>query len=155
MTNLQPLITLLAHSERQRDIALADMMKAQVASTAAEAQSEQLRTYRCEYEQRWSAQFSREGQMQLVNCYQGFMERLTLAVEGQGRVARQLALQLERLRTIVAEHELQVAAVRKLLERRAAEFRRAADRVDQKHDDELAARITWGRRAAANRPTIV
>jgi flagellar FliJ protein len=147
MTNLQPLTALLAQAERQRDLALADQIKAQVASAAAQAQAEQLLTYRREYEQRWSAQFCREGRIELVRCYQGFIERLTQAVEAQVRMARQSGAQLERATATVREHELQVAGVKKLVERRLAEGRRDAQRHEQKQNDELAARVAWTQRA--------
>ncbi|MGH8795979.1 MAG: flagellar export protein FliJ [Caldimonas sp.] len=151
MTNLQPLTALLAQSERQRDLALADQMKAQTASDSAQAQAEQLVAYRREYEQRWSAQFCKEGRIELVRCYQGFMERLTQAVDGQLGAARHAAAQLERASATVRERETQVAAVKKLLERRHAEGRAATERDDQKQNDELAARIAWGRSSAATR----
>ncbi|HEX7440313.1 MAG TPA: flagellar export protein FliJ [Caldimonas sp.] len=149
MTNLQPLIALLAQTERQRDLALADQMKAQAASQAAQAQAENLLAYRRDYEQRWSAQFCREGRIELVRCYQGFMERLTQAVDAQVRTARLASAQLERATTTVREHEIQVAAVSKLVERRLAEGRREAHRHEQKENDELAARIAWTRISAA------
>jgi len=146
MTNLQPLTALLAQTERQRDLALADQMKAQSASDAAQAQAEQLLGYRREYELRWSAQFCREGKIELVRCYQGFMDRLTQAVESQARAAQQALAQLEQANVQLREHEVRVAAVRKLVERRLAEGRLQAERHEQKQSDELAARIAWARR---------
>jgi flagellar FliJ protein len=154
MTNLQPLNALLAQTERQRDLALADQIKARAASDAAQAQAEQLLTYRREYEQRWSAQFCREGKIELVRCYQGFMERLTQAVESQGRAARQAGAQLELADVQLRELEVRVAAVRKLVERRIAEGRLQAERHEQKQNDELAARIVWGRRDGNGRANV-
>ncbi len=151
MTNLQPLTALLAQSERQRDLALADQLKAQTASDAAAAQAEQLLAYRREYEQRWSAQFCREGKIELVRCYQGFMERLTQAVDAQANAALHARAQVEKATQQVREHEVRVAAVRKLVERRVAEERIAADRREQKQDDELAARMAWSRRSGNGR----
>ena len=87
MTPLQPLIALLAQTERQRDLALADQAKAQAASEAAQTQADQLLAYRREYEVRWRAQFCQEGRIELVRCYQGFVERLTQAVDQQARAA--------------------------------------------------------------------
>lgn len=151
MNDLTPLAALLAQAERQRDLALADQTKAQMASLSAQAQTDQLLNYRREYEQRWSAHFCREGQIELVRCYQGFMERLTLAVEGQARVTLQSHVRLDDLRTIVQGHELRIGALRKLMERRRAELLRDAQRDEQRGNDELAARIVWGRRNAAGR----
>jgi flagellar protein FliJ len=151
MTNMQPLTVLLAQTERQRDMALADQMKAQSTSNAAQAQAEQLLAYRREYEQRWSAQFCREGKIELVRCYQGFMERLSQAVDSQVRAAAQALAQLAEADTHVREHEVKVAAVRKLVERRIAEGHLQAERQDRKQDDELAARVAWNRVGPAAR----
>ena len=109
--DLQPLALLLAQAERQRDDALAEQLKAETAQRAAEAQAEQLVAYRREYEQRWSAEFCREGKIELVRCYQGFIHRLTQAVEQQQRVAAHAAVQAERAEAIVRGHELRAAAL--------------------------------------------
>jgi flagellar FliJ protein len=148
MTPLQPLIALLAQTERQRDLALADQVKAQAASEAAQAQADQLLAYRREYEVRWRAQFCQEGRIELVRCYQGFVERLTQAVDQQARAAQMARMQLERATTIVREHELKLAAVRKVVDQRLADSRRDSERGEQKQTDELAGRVAWSRRAA-------
>ena len=143
MTDLQTLTILLGQHERQRDAALGEHLRARATSEAAVAQAGQLHTYRREYEQRWSAQFSREGPMELVHCYQSFMERLTQAVEQQNRVAEHTAQLLERALTTLRDTELRCASVRKLIERRMHEQRLGAERRDQKQTDEFAARAAW------------
>ena len=145
MTDVRTLTILLGQNERQRDAAIAGRQRAQAAAEAAQGQAEQLRTYRREYEQRWRLQFGREGQIELVHCYQSFMERLTLAVEQQARVAEHAAQQLERALTLLRDAELRCASVRKLIERRLAEQRFAAERRDQKQTDEAANRAAWNR----------
>ncbi len=145
MTDVQTLTILLGQNERQRDAALAEHQRAQGAAEAARAQAEQLRGYRRDYEQRWSAQFCREGKIELVRCYQSFMERLTLAVEQQARIADHAAQQVERVLTALREAELRCASVRKLIERRMAEQRLATERRDQKQTDEAATRAAWNR----------
>jgi flagellar FliJ protein len=85
--DLQALRFLLAQAERQRDDALGAQMKAEAAERAAVDQAEQLVVYRRQYEQRWSAEFCRDGKIELVRCYQGFMERLSQAVDQQARIA--------------------------------------------------------------------
>jgi flagellar protein FliJ len=152
MTDLQPLTILLGHSERQRDAALAEHQRAQIASDAAAAQAEQLRTYRREYEQRWSAQFARRGQIELVHCYQNFMQRLTQAVEQQARMAELAAQQLAHALTALHAAEMRCASVRKLIERRVREQRAATERRDQKQTDEAATRAAWVR-IGATRPS--
>jgi len=154
VTDPQPLTVLLGQNERQRDAALAEHLRAAAASRAAALQAEQLRTYRREYEQRWSAQFALEGKIELVRCYQSFTERLTQAVEHQARVEQHAESQVARALDALREAELRCASVRKLIERRAKEQRLVADRRDQKQSDELAARVAWNRRGTSGQPRL-
>lgn len=154
MTDLQPLTVLLGHNMRLRDAALAEHLRLAAASQAATAQAEQLRTYRREYEQRWNAQFSIEGRVELLHCYQSFMERLTQAVEHQVRIEAHTASQVERALLALRETEVRCASVRKLIERRTHEHRQAAERRDQKQSDEFAARVAWNRRGATGQPRL-
>ena len=136
MTDVQTLTILLGQNERQRDTAIAEHQRAIGAAEAAQGQAEQLRMYRREYEQRWRLQFCREGKIELVHCYQSFVERLTLAIEQQSRVA---------------EHAVQLAELERAFQRRVAEQRLATDRRDQKQTDEAASRAAWNR-LASTRP---
>lgn len=146
---LQPLMSLLSQTERERDAAAAEAQRAAQAEAAASAQAEQLVAYRSDYEKRWSAQFQREGRMELVNCYRSFMDRLTHAVEHQQRVARDAAHVTAQLREALREQEIRVASVRKLIERRVQELQSTAERIEQKATDEFATRAAWGHQAAA------
>jgi len=152
MTPLQPLAALLAQSERERDMALADLQRAQLASDAADAQAQQLLDYRRDYEKRWSAQFAREGQIELVRCYHSFIERLTQAVDQQGRVAEHSKQHLANAVLAVRVAETRCASVRKLIERRTSELRNVAERREQQQTDEAAARAVWGRLGPNGRP---
>ena len=152
MTSLHPLTTLLAQTERERDIALADQLRAQTAHSAAVAQAEQLLLYRREYEQRWHKQFASVGKIELVRCYQGFMERLTQAVDQQARNAEHTAQQAERAGTELRAVEVRCASVRRLIERRVRDQRADADRREQKQSDEQSARAAWGRNGAHDAP---
>ena len=145
---LQPLALLLAQAERQRDDALGEQVKAEAARHAAEAQAEQLLAYRREYEARWQAEFAREGRIELVRCYQGFIERLSQAVEQQARVARSAAVQVERAEAIVRGHELRAAALRKVIERRLRQGEANDARLEQKESDDRAVRASWNRLTA-------
>ncbi len=151
MTDVQTLTLLLGQHERRRDAAIAEHLRTQTVWEAALHQAEQLRIYRREYEQRWHLQFCREGKIELVHCYQSFMERLTLAVEQQVRIAEHAAQQVEHALGVLRDTELRCASVRKLIERRHAEQRIATDRRDQKQTDEAAARAAWNR-LASTRP---
>ena len=152
MTSLHPLTTLLAQTERERDLALADHLRAQTAHSTAEAQTEQLLSYRSEYEQRWRKQFASEGKIELVRCYQGFMERLSQAVEQQARTAEHTAQQAERAGNELRSVEVRCASVRRLIERRVRDLRADADRREQKQSDEQSARAAWGRASAHGVP---
>ena len=143
MTDPQPLAMLLQHSERQRDAALAEHQRARAASDAAALQAEQLRGYRRDYEQRWQAQFRSGGQMELVRCYQSFMERLTHAVEQQAQIAEHAAAQAAHALAALRGCELRCASVRKLVERRTETARVGADRLEQRRHDEHASRAAW------------
>src|SRR3954469_970331 len=133
--DVRSLRLLLAQAERQRDAALAEQLKLDAAWRAAAAQAEQLVLYRREYEQRWSAEFCREGKIELVRCYQGFMERLTQAVEQQERIAGQAATQAERALAVMRGHDIRAAALKKLVELRLKESERvAASREQRLHD---------------------
>ncbi len=151
MTDIQTLTILLGQHERQRDAALAEHQRARGAAEAAKAQAEQLHLYRSDYEQRWRNQFRSEGKIELVHCYQSFMERLTLAVEQQTRIAEHAAQGVERAVLALRETELRCASVRKLIERRIAEQRISHERRDQKQTDEAASRAAWTR-IGATRP---
>jgi len=143
MNPMQPLLSLLTQTESERDQVWAEAQRAAQAHESAASQVEQLLVYRREYEQRWATQFKTEGRIELVHCYRGFMDRLTQAVEQQQRIAQQAAAQAERTRAVLAEHEMRVASVRKLIERRRQELRLSADRVEQKQTDEFGSRMSW------------
>ncbi len=143
--DLQPVRALLAQTERQRDEALTEKVRLEMARRAADTQAEQLVAYRREYESRWQAEFCREGKIELVRCYQGFMQRLSEAIEQQSRIAVHTAVQVERANAIVNGFEMRAAALKKLLERRLREGRRLGEREEQKETDDFANRAAWQR----------
>ena len=142
---VQPLNMLLEHTERERDQAMVRQQRAEVVLRGAENQTEQLVAYRGECERRW-AERSRAGTTPtLMHCHQGFMGRLTAAVEMQGDVVRRARAEVERCREHLLAQELRVASVRKLIERREAALTQQADRTEQKLFDEIASRAAWNR----------
>jgi flagellar FliJ protein len=153
MNDLQPLMALLAQTESERDTALAQHQRALTAHEAAQSQASQLVDYRRDYEQRWTARFATVGQAELLRCYQGFADRLTHAVDHQGRVSEHTAVQVEQARESLAQMELRVASVRKLIERRVQELQRHVERREQKQLDEFATRAAWNRRAGSGPAT--
>ena len=148
MNPLQPLQTLLAQSERERDLALAETLRAADAHRRAVAQAEQLRDYRRDHDARFGAR-SAGGGMEIVQCWQAFDARLGQAIEQQDRAVALAAQRGERAAAALRPLELRVASVKKLMERRGGEARRADDRRDQKLLDEQAARAAWNRLANA------
>ena len=83
MPTLQALIQLLDHERRARDEALQALSHAEGTAGQAEAQAQALNTYRSDYVERWSARFREPGSVALMQCYQGFMQRLEQAIVQQ------------------------------------------------------------------------
>ena len=148
MNPLEPLMTLLGQVERERDELALSCQRAAKSQQDCATRAEQLLTYRREYEQRWAHQFRTDGRMELVNCYRGFMERLTQAVDQQRAMAEQADAVLDSARLALREGEMRVASVRKLIERRVAEVHTAVQRREQKASDEFASRAAWNRAAS-------
>jgi flagellar protein FliJ len=146
MSTLQPLIALLAQAERERDELQADLLRARGAQQTAQAQAAQLRQYRGEYEQRFGAKREAGTTIEMLRVTQGFVARLTHAVEQQERVVAHAASRVAVAEVQWREAELRVASVRKLIERRMAEVRSGADRAEQKVVDEYAGRAAWAAR---------
>jgi len=154
MNPLQPLMTLLTQCERERDELAVACQRTAMSHRSATEQAEQLLVYRGEYEQRWATQFKTDGRMELVNCYRGFMDRLTQAVEQQQRVVVHSQAALDQARLKLRDGEIRVASVRKLIERRQAEARLSADRREQKTTDEFASRAAWNRQHDSDRADV-
>jgi flagellar FliJ protein len=137
------LLALLQRDERERDQSALRHRHAQGVAQRAHDQARQLLTYRTEYEARWAAQCGTGATPQILHYYRSFMQRLDQAVAQQARQVGAAEAQLAQAGDALLEAERRVAAVRKLLERRAAEHRRSGQRRDQKHTDELAQRMRW------------
>jgi flagellar FliJ protein len=151
MTPIQPLLTLLGHAERERNVAMAAARRIETEHRNALLQAEQLLAYRRDYEQRWSRQFSLSGGIDIMRCYQGFVTRLGQAIDTQERATMLAAQRLEHAHEELQRQEMRVAAVRKLIERRGREQRSADDRYEQKQLDEHAARTHCSRPADGQR----
>ncbi|MBI5258710.1 MAG: flagellar export protein FliJ [Burkholderiales bacterium] len=134
------LTTLLQQAEADRDAAQAVLRHCEAVAAQAQAQAEQLSAYRSQYQQRWTTQFRQSGAIELVQCYQGFAQRLEQAITQQTHTTTQAQSRLEQARAQLIAREQRVAAVRKLIERRQAEQNRVAERRDQRNTDEAALR---------------
>lgn len=145
---LDALHLLLDKATAERDRLAADLRRAEEVALRARAQGEQLAAYRGEYVERWSAQFGRGGAIEIVHCYQSFMQRLDEAMQQQQRQVDQTQRSLAQLRQALVEAEVRVASVKKLAERRRAEQLREEQRRDQRRTDETSQQIAMRRTRA-------
>lgn len=136
---------LLQREQQLCDAAQAALQRSGDMARRAREQHQQLLGYRGDYEARWSAQFHQGGTIDLLRCYRSFMQRLDQAVAMQARQADAAERQAAQARDELLECERRLAAVRKLIERRSAELRHAGRRREQKHSDEQAQRMRFGR----------
>ena len=137
------LATLLEKTEAARDRALADLRRAEAQAARAARQAQQLADYRLEYRERWSARFAQAGAIEIVRCHGEFTQRLDEAIAQQARQSDAADAAVARQRALVVALETRIASVRKLIERRAHEGRRAEARQEQRRDDEYAQMIGW------------
>jgi len=150
---MQTLAALLEQAESQRNVALAAFNQARARRDGARDQARDLEAYRSDYQQRWSQQFqSRGAALDIVRCYHQFADRLDLAIAQQAHAIEVSAQALQRANDTLAAHELRVASVRKLIERRQDEFRRGAERREQHASDEIALRMASRRAAMEGTP---
>lgn len=129
---------LLNRAEQERDSALMVLRQAEAQLQQADGQAQQLRDYRQDYDQRWTARFRESGTGALLHCHRGFGERLELAIAHQQGNLQHLQTRVERARQALLQREQRVAAVRKLIERRQAELLVTAYRREQRATDAQA-----------------
>ncbi|WP_310461700.1 flagellar FliJ family protein [Sphaerotilus sp.] len=141
----QALVALLEHAERQRDQALALQRRADNALSVAVQQQTQLTAYRHDHQMRWAAAFSQSVAVPLLHCHHAFSGRLHDAVDlqtGQVDRARQTAVKRQ---CDTLEAERRVAAISKLMKRRADATNQHQHRQEQRQSDERSARAAWAR----------
>jgi flagellar protein FliJ len=139
----QPLITLLEIAERERDAAEGALAQAEDMARRLAQQLEQLQAYRADYESRSPAGAGRAAPIELLRCHQGFMLRLDQALVQQQGVLKQSQQRVEQQRSELMAHQMRVAGVRKLLERRVREQDAHGQRQEQRRSDELALQRHW------------
>lgn len=140
MTGMHSLLALLEQAESRRDAAQLTHQRAQADAQAALAQQVQLIEYRAENERRYASQFAQGSSIEIVRHYQGFMVRLTQAIEQQARAVAQQQQRVEATRLALQEQELQVASIKKLIERRLRDKDHRDAKRDQNQTDESASR---------------
>lgn len=134
------LMVVLESAEKARDEAVAELEGGKRAYEAARQQAQSLTDWRREYQQRWQSQFRQTGGMEIMRCYQDFMQRLAEAVSDQDKRVEQARLYMDRCRALLIERERKVAAVAQLMDRRLAELQTKQNRQEQKATDEVASR---------------
>lgn len=139
----------LDRAAQERDRLAGELRRAEELALRARRQGEQLAAYRGEYLQRWSRQFGRGGAIEIVHCYQSFMQRLDEALEHQQRQVQAADRGQAAAREKLLQAETRLASIRKLIERRQAEIARAHERRDQRQTDETAQGLLLRRRRAA------
>jgi flagellar FliJ protein len=137
------LATLLQREESLRDEAALALKQSQDRLAYAEAQMQMLHDYRDEYVARWQAEFGRAATPQILQCYHAFKARLDEATTQQRDTLRLREAHVERARAALVHAETRAAAVRKLIERRQADWQRTEDRRARKLEDELARASGW------------
>lgn len=140
MNSILMLQALLARAETERDTARTVLRQVEALVQQAELQGRQLRDYRQDYDQRWTARFRESGTTALLHCHRGFGQRLDHAIDHQQVNTQHLGNRLQRAREALLAREQRVAAVRKLIERRNLELQKIAARRDQRATDEAAQR---------------
>lgn len=135
--------TLLDQAERERDEALAALLRTEDTMRRLQLQAGQLQAYRGEYDDRGPARSGRSAPIELLHCHRDFMSRLDQALlQQQGQVQGALA-RLAQLRATLLARETRLAAVRKLIERRVQEQRLAAARLEQRRSDDAVPQSLW------------
>jgi flagellar FliJ protein len=141
----QSLTALLEHAERQRDEALVLQRRADAALHNAIKQQDQLAAYHRDHQSRWSSAFRKAVAVPLMHCHHAFSDRLHDAVDLQSEQVQRARQALSRRTSETLEAERRVAAIRKLIQRRADAARQHQLRQEQRQTDERAARAAWSR----------
>lgn len=140
MSGIQALLMVLESAEKERDDAVSSLESARQAHESARQQAQSLHDWRQDYQRRWQAQFQQSGGVEIIRCYQDFIQRLSDAVTEQDRRVSLCEQQVSRCRAQLIERERRVAAVSQLIDRREAELQLKRNRQEQKATDEMAAR---------------
>jgi flagellar protein FliJ len=147
---MDTLATLLEQAEAQRDSALAAFNHSRARRDATRSQLHDLERYQADYTARWNHQFQQGAALEIVRSYHQFADRLQLALTQQAHALAVAEQALARANDTLAAHELRVASVRKLMQRRVTEARARDERREQRSDDDFAQRLSAVRRT----PTV-
>jgi len=152
MSDLKGLVLAIELATRQRDQAVATLLKARQTCHAVQDQMGQLESYSRETESHWALGSRTSANPEAVWHYDHFMERLQQAVELQQDVVHEHLQALEADRQQVMAAEVRMAALKRLLHKRQTTRLRVQARQETKQLDELAA--MQFRRLHANSETM-
>lgn len=143
-------LQLLMERERaDRDAAALALRQAQAHAERVAQQVLQFEQHRAAYAQRWQSEFNHSGGIEIVLCYRNFLQRLDQALAQLRVQATQSQAAVARSQMLLVDVERRVAAIEKLLARRAEQHRMRLGRQEQKLTDEAAQRSAWHPAAAA------
>ena len=108
--DLDTLALLLERASADRDRLAGEMRRAEEVQRHQQAQADHLAAYREEYVQRWSRQFGRGGAIEIVQCYQSFMQRLEEAMLQQAAQVERATAMHQQLRDALQQAEMRVVA---------------------------------------------
>ncbi len=150
MATERQLETVVEVAGMRRDDCLRALGQARHALDQGRQQLEQLRGYANESQTRWSHRASQGVSVQLLHHHRQFMARIDEAARFQEDVLKRLEAEVLRCEQLALEAERELAALNKFAERKRQVVQQAAERQDQKHNDEMAANAH--RRQASTQP---
>ena len=138
---MQPIVRLAGNREEQAAQSLA---RAQQHLAEQEAKLENLADYRGEYRQQVVGAGSQGLNGRQVRGFQGFLNQLDQAVEGQRQVIERARLEVEERRRIWLAARVECQRMDLVIERFESEELRVVARREQKETDEYASRPRKG-----------
>ena len=150
MASERQLDTVVEVAGMRRDDTLRALGQARHALDQGRQQLEQLLGYAAESEARWKQRASQGVTTQLLLHHRQFMARIDEAARFQEDVLKRLEAEVTRCEQLAHEAERELAALNKFAERKRQVVHQAAERQDQKHNDEMAANAH--RRQAGTQP---
>lgn len=139
MPQLRALALAIDQATRQRDEAVAAVLKAQLACQGARDQMGQLESYARETESHWALGARSTANPEIVQHYDHFMDRLQQAVVMQQSVVAERLQALATARQRLMAADIRAAGLQRLLDKRRTERTRVQTTREQRQLDELSA----------------
>lgn len=140
MAQSSSLTALVNLTQERLDEAARALGTAQSEFTAAQAQLDKLEQYKVAYSQRCASEMVSGIQAALLQNYQAFINSLAAGVIAQGSVVEASRLALDSAKAEWAECNQKLASYKVLVQRAEQQQALKASRLEQKQNDEFAAR---------------